>query len=170
MKTWGSTILDEKRQVTKHRGCTGISHFSAKVRFTAIGFYERSILVPFFANQRKSKKNFCFNNSNNKKAKSENSIQHSFCNEPLRRQRAPWGARVAPQAPSQGNSVASQRWATRALTCVCEYPLYLNLFCAFTKKMCPKVIAFSLYAILAYKIFHRNALLSDSGENLYNGF
>ena len=121
-----------------------------------------------FANQKKSKKNFCFNNNNNKKAKSENSIQCLFCSEPLKRQRALWAARVAPQAPSQGNSAAPQHRAARALTCVCEYPLYLNLFCAFIKKLCPKVIAFSLYTILAYKMFHRNALLSDSGENLYN--
>lgn len=34
-------------------------------------------------------------------------------------------------------------------------------------KMCPKVTASLLYAISAYKTFHRNALLSDNRENLY---
>ena len=36
-------------------------------------------------------------------------------------------------------------------------------FCAFVRKMCPKVIASLLYVILAYKRFHSSALLSDSG-------
>ena len=42
--------------------------------------------------------------------------------------------------------------------------LYLNLFCASIRKMCPEVIASSLDAILVYEKFHRNALLSESGK------
>ena len=45
--------------------------------------------------------------------------------------------------------------------------LYLNLFCVFVSKGCPKVIAYSLYAILVQEKFHRNSLLSDNGGNLY---
>ena len=45
--------------------------------------------------------------------------------------------------------------------------LYLDLFCAFVSRMCPKVIVSLLYAISAYERFHRNTLLSDSGGNLY---
>ena len=45
--------------------------------------------------------------------------------------------------------------------------LYLDLFCVSISKMCPKVIASSLYTILAYKRFPGDALLSDSGGNLY---
>lgn len=45
--------------------------------------------------------------------------------------------------------------------------LYLDLLCASVSKMCPKVIASSLYAISAYESFHRTALLSDSRGNLY---
>ena len=45
--------------------------------------------------------------------------------------------------------------------------LYLDLFCAFVSKMCPKVISSLLYSILAYESSPRNALLSDSGGNLY---
>ena len=41
--------------------------------------------------------------------------------------------------------------------------LYLGLFCASVSKMCPKVTAALLYAIIAYKSFHRRDLLSESG-------
>ena len=41
--------------------------------------------------------------------------------------------------------------------------LHLNLFWASVSKMCPKVIASSLYTILACERLHRNALLSESG-------
>ena len=33
--------------------------------------------------------------------------------------------------------------------------------------MCPKVTASLIYAIVAYESFHKNALLLDSGGNLY---
>ena len=45
--------------------------------------------------------------------------------------------------------------------------LYLDLFCASVSKMCPKVIASLLYAILAYKKFPRNALLLDIGKPVF---
>ena len=43
--------------------------------------------------------------------------------------------------------------------------LYLSLFCASIGMMCLKVIASSLYAILAYESFHRTILLLDGGES-----
>ena len=42
--------------------------------------------------------------------------------------------------------------------------LYLDLFCGSVSKICPAVIASSLFAILAYKRFHRNARLLYSRE------
>ena len=45
--------------------------------------------------------------------------------------------------------------------------LYLSLSWQSISKVCPKVIASLLYVILAYKRFHRSALLLDSGGNLY---
>ena len=44
--------------------------------------------------------------------------------------------------------------------------LYLDLFCASVRKMGPKVIASSVYAISAFKRFHRNVQLSDSEGKL----
>ena len=41
--------------------------------------------------------------------------------------------------------------------------LYLDLLCAFISKICLKVIVSLLNDILAYKRFHRNALLLDRG-------
>ena len=46
--------------------------------------------------------------------------------------------------------------------------LYLDLFSASVSKMCPNVIASSLYNILASEIFHRNILPSDSVGKLYH--
>ena len=43
--------------------------------------------------------------------------------------------------------------------------LYLSVFYASDGKICSKIITSSLYVILAYKKFHRNALLLDNGEN-----
>ena len=48
--------------------------------------------------------------------------------------------------------------------------LSLNLLCASISKMCPEVIVSSPCATLSYERFHRNALLSDSRENLYRHF
>ena len=45
--------------------------------------------------------------------------------------------------------------------------LYRDVCCASVGKMCPKVIASSLYTISAYGRFHRHALLSESGGTLY---
>lgn len=45
--------------------------------------------------------------------------------------------------------------------------LYLDLFCISVSKLCPKVTGSSFYTILAYKKFHTNILLSDSGRNLF---
>ena len=46
--------------------------------------------------------------------------------------------------------------------------LYPDLFCASASKMCPKVIASLLSAILAYKKLHRNALFWMLGKLYLN--
>ena len=45
--------------------------------------------------------------------------------------------------------------------------LHLDLYFASINKMCPKVLASSLYAILPYERFHRNALISENRGSLY---
>ena len=46
--------------------------------------------------------------------------------------------------------------------------IYPDLLCASVSKMGPKIIASLLYTISTYKKFTRNALLSDSGGNLFS--
>lgn len=48
--------------------------------------------------------------------------------------------------------------------------LYLDLFCAPVSKMCPKVIAYFLYAtISASESFPKNTVVLDARGNLYLG-
>lgn len=49
--------------------------------------------------------------------------------------------------------------------CLWAPGLYLHLFCPSFSKKRPEVIASLLYAISAYKTFHRNALLSENREH-----
>ena len=109
----------------------------SKVHFTSLCFHERPVSVPILANQKKSEENFCGESGSTKLL--------------------PRKLQSASQASSH-YSFELWLWASG---------LYLDLFCASVSKMCPKVIASLLSAILAYKKLHRNALLLDVGKPIF---
>ena len=109
-------------------------------------------------------KRICFYKKK-KKMKSENSVLRVFFSS-LYRDSAHLSSesRIAKLLPSELSISAS---SCRSLElCLRASVLYLDLFCASVSKICPKVIASSLYTISAYERFHGNTLLSDSRGNL----
>ena len=100
-----------------------------------------------------------------KKVKSEKAFSVCFAvSELFKRQHAPQAARVAPPSSFPRNYMKHPSCHSFEL-CLWASVIYLDLFCASVSKMCLKVTDASLYAILAYEQFHRNALISDSGRN-----
>ena len=138
----------------------------SKVCFTALCFYERSTLVPVFANWKKSKEDIHFHGK--KRWKVELALSVCFAASSYRGSTHPELEDWHHQAPSLEtilSILASSRHSFQL--CLWASVLYLDLFCTSVSKMCSKVIVFSLYAVLAYESFHRNALLSNSRGTLY---
>ena len=131
---------------------------------TPLYFYKRSIRVPAFPNRKKSKHDFHFYKKKKKKKNKEsknNTLQHLFCNEFLKASHI-----------SRNQSDATKffplklHFSTKPpslWTCL----LYLDLFCSFVSRVCPKVTISPLDAILAYERFQRNAVLWIVGGGNY---
>ena len=89
-----------------------------------------------------------------------------FCNQALIEAAHPKQWEWPRQAPSPGptlGSISASRshklWTLSVSIC--------DLFCASVSKVCPEVIASSLYTFSAYESFHRNVLLRCSEGNQY---
>lgn len=174
-----------RRAEDGHAVVAARSHCKGKCDFRMIEFLETLIQVspvlrkfalhPFafiedlhwylFSASEKFEDDFHFDKE---EVKSKNSILRSFCSKPVteaahtqRRENGP-----AKFLPRELHST-SQHEAALALNSVCVHLFYLDLFCASLTKISLKVIASSLEAVLAYKRFRRNALILDSGGNLY---
>ena len=74
----------------------------------------------------------------------------------------PWECHGQAPFPSTVSIAAPSRCSFEL--CLWASVLSSHLSCASLSKMYPKVIASSLYAILAYRWFHRNVLLSNMGK------
>ena len=74
----------------------------------------------------------------------------------------PWECHGQAPSPSTVSIAAPSRCSFEL--CLGASVLSSHLSCASLSKMYPKVIASSLYAILAYRWFHRNVLLSNMGK------
>lgn len=94
-------------------------------------FYERPILVPIFANWKKSKEDFCFYK------KTAFSVSVCFAGSQFRgRMRMQL---VAPPRSFLGNTHSSSASSYQSSELWCTSALYLDLFCASVSKMCHKV-------------------------------
>lgn len=102
-----------------------------------------------------------------KRTKSENSIQRWFFMGSYRG-RGTWAAKVAPLSSFPKNHTKDFSIKLPKLWALWASALYLHLFCAPVSKMHPMVIAPSLYAVLAFERFHKNGLISKSGETCIN--
>lgn len=124
-------------------------------------FYERCTLVPVCSLTERNPEDFYFY---------EKGERQIWCSEFVLQ----WAVTEAACPLSRGSGTANLllRNYTQPLSTKCHsFPLclwtpvlYLDLFCTFIGKMCPKVIASSLYFISAYADFQRNTLVLDSRE------
>lgn len=122
---------------------------------TSLHIYNRSTWVTILVNWKKFKENFHFNGKTVKIALTACFAVNHWHPE----------QRVALPGSFPGNY--TQRQAATVLNCLWVPEFYLELFCASVSKICPKAIASSLSSNLAYKRFHRHALLWESRRNLY---
>lgn len=129
---------------------------------TPLYFFKRPIRGPAFPNRKKSKEDFYFYKKKKKKEESENNtLQHLFCNEFLEASHIPRN-----QSDTTKFFPLKLHLSTKPpslWTCL----LYLDLFCSFVSRVCPKVTISPLNAILAYERFQRNAVLWIVGGKLY---
>ena len=133
------------------------------VCFIPFYFYRRPQLAPGFMNQIKYKKNL---HLHKKIQKARIALSICFVVIQFRGSVQPKQQEWSHQDSSPGTIVS-----ILASSHCHSFELYLwtsllcfKLFCASVSKMCPAVIASSLYIILACKKFHRITLLLDSRE------
>lgn len=107
-----------------HKGYNTQVSLLFKSSCTSLCFYEKPILLPVFANQKKCKVDFPFYD----KRQEAKSVQYLFCYEPV------WGqlytlssksgpTKLCPQEPH----LASQHQATRTLNYVCKYLCHISI-------------------------------------------
>lgn len=121
----------------------------------------------FSPTKRNSKRIFAFMK---KCERRENSIQHSFCSKTFRGSVHPKQQKwpILSISASRRHSFELGPWAFGFIS---TYARRLFLGSGNAQKLFPyklMVTASWLYAISAYKMFHSNALLLDSGGNLYS--
>ena len=78
----------------------------------------------------------------------------------LQMQYTPCALRVTPPSFFLWKYLAYQHQAAVTLNCACEFLWFILIY--FVNKMFPKAIASLLYALSAYKMFHRDTLVLDS--------
>ena len=161
-EAWRSAVHGLTKSQTWLSDWTELACFS-KVCFTVLCFYGK-IYVSTLANLKKSK-DFHFHE---KKVKSESTLSVCFAASCCRDSTCPELQDWHRQAPSLGTMFSVLASGCRSFElCLWASVLYLDLFCTPVSKMCSKVIIFSLYAVLVYKRFHRNALLLDNRGTMY---
>ena len=136
-----------------------------------VHFQERPTSVPVFANRKKFGEDFCFY----KKRQKEKLCL--FCSKLSETAHIPSSESGAAKLVFWELHSASQHRTTTALNRVCEPLCFISIYFSWlffgsvnTQKCFPYKLMETvslLYTVSAYEMLHRNAVLSNSGGNVY---